>query len=111
MAGEGKPQSSDERSVLRWGGIAGILSGLSSSSSPSYYLASCPPHPRTLRDWSQGSPRSERLSRWAISSTLCPTPSSSRSSLGCIGPCEPRVLHPRSSGPYWASWVLETFYL
>ena len=28
MAGEGKPQSSDERSVLRWGGIAGILSGI-----------------------------------------------------------------------------------
>src|SRR5438046_9787725 len=28
MAGEGNPQSSDERSVLRWGGIAGILSGI-----------------------------------------------------------------------------------
>src|SRR5207247_11368652 len=28
MAGEGKPQSSDERSVLRWCGIVGMLSGV-----------------------------------------------------------------------------------
>src|SRR5438046_2978555 len=28
MAGEGDPQSSDERSVLRWGGTGGILGGI-----------------------------------------------------------------------------------